>query len=240
VKLQCDLCREIVVADFAVDGDAIRVRCPACDGSFRVAATAASAATAGPSVPAPPAPTPPATTGPTLTCPKCGSTQAPADACRSCGLRVDRMDDYAAQRPVDGAPTMIAAWADAQAAWTDPAVHDRLANLAPAHHAAAWLARRYRDHLRASPGDAIAADRIARIARISEAALRASATPRGDKSAIGLAVGSTSAKPYRGVLTILIVLVMVIVAGTIYAIASTPSAPPDVPPIPITPPTPHH
>jgi hypothetical protein len=231
VKLQCDLCREIVVADFAVDGDAIRVHCPACDGSFRVGATATTSAQAAPTETAPPPPRLKIVfDGPSMACPKCGLVQAPAPGCRSCGLRADRMADYEANRDAHVPPEVAAAWAAAQASWTDAGLHERLANVAALHDAYAWIARAYRDHLRANPTDPISADRIARITRITEASLRASAAVRGVK---GAAPGAKPHRPYSGAIAILIALVLVIVAGTIYALASTSEPAPDVPPIPV-------
>lgn len=43
MKLQCELCREIVPADFAIGDRGIDVHCPACGGDYAVAATRGNA-----------------------------------------------------------------------------------------------------------------------------------------------------------------------------------------------------
>jgi len=232
MKLQCELCKDIVLADFVVDGEGIAVHCPSCGGHFRAGAThahpAPAAKAAATEADRPPSP------GPTMACPKCGTVQPEAAACRVCGLRAERMASYAAQNPAgNAAPELLAAWAVVEAGWDDVDAHDKLGNLIASHNAYAWAARRYRDRLRAAPDDPIATDRLARITRITEASLRASAVARSDARSDGMP--ASVAKPYRGVITVLIMLVVVIAAGTIYALASTSSSQSDLAPIPVEP-----
>ncbi len=255
MKLQCDLCREIVVADFVVAaggaaGDAIEVHCPACDGRFRATGRNAPAVAAAPATTPMPMPVAaltraartswqPPMGAPVMECPKCGEAQATGEACRMCGLKAPLMADYATKNPATDAPADVAAaWKAVEAAWSNVELHDRLANVVALHGDYAWIARRYREHLRADPTDAIAGDRLGRITRITEATLKATASLRRDRPA-PITPGAPAAKPYRGVVTVLVMLIMVIIAGTIYALASTSDPPPDVAPIPITPAPPH-
>jgi hypothetical protein len=165
--------------------------------------------------------------GPTMTCPKCGTVQRPADACRQCGLRADKMKGFSAADEA-ASPALTAAWAKCLATWSDPDAHEELAKVAAAHGAYAWVARRYRDRLREQPQNATAAQRLAAITRITEASLRAGAAVRPDAKGAGH-------KPYKSALTILIALVLLAAAGTIYAMVATPSEDPGAPPIPIQP-----
>ena len=208
MKLQCELCREIVVGDLAIDAAAgvLAVHCPACDGRFEVKAAARST----------PVPAPTVESGEAMTCPKCGTVQRPADACRQCGLRADKMKSFSAADDT-APPALTAAWAKCLATWSDPDAHEELAKVAAAHGAYAWVARRYRDRLREHPGNATAAQRLAAITRITEASLRASAAVRPDPK------GAAGHKPYKNAITILVALVLLAAAGTIYAMVTSPS-----------------
>jgi len=205
MKLQCDLCREIVAADFTVGSAGIEVSCPACGGHFTVAATRVTTAAR----PRPRTSTAPPD-GPTMTCPKCSEVQRVAPACRACGLLQARMDDFARDQEAQVPDVVRAAWAACEARWSDDAAHERLVSAVAATTSYPWAARRYREALRLRPDDATAAAQIERLARMAEATLRASATTRKD----------TARKPYRGVIAVLVVLVAVAAAGAIYAVAT--------------------
>jgi hypothetical protein len=220
VKLQCELCREIVVAELAIDGGRIAVHCPSCNGTFSVSATVAPKA----SEPIEDA----------MTCPKCGLAQRRASACRACGLNASLMADFTARDLAGAPPEVAAAWDACVAAWEHPAAHEELARAAAAHDAYAWVARRYHERLRADPGDAVAAAREAAIARIAEASLRASALPRRDRPPV--APGAPAPTPYRSSMTVLIALVLLAATGTIYALVATgPSDTASAAPIPVQP-----
>jgi hypothetical protein len=222
MKVQCDLCREIVVAELTIDGDKIAVRCPSCRGRFLVDATVEAPPEKAVVIAAP-------IDGPTMTCPKCGTVQRPSDACRQCGLRADKMKSFSTVDD-NAPPALTTAWANCLAAWSDPDAHEELAKVAAAYGAYAWVARRYRDRLRDQPSNATAAQRLAAITRITEASLRAGAAVRPD------ARGAAGHKPYKNVVTILVALVLLAAAGTIYAMVTTPSEDSAAPaPIPIQP-----
>ncbi|HTJ44899.1 MAG TPA: hypothetical protein VL463_22485 [Kofleriaceae bacterium] len=225
MKVQCDLCKEIVVAGLSIRGDEIAVHCPACDGTFTVGTSAAPAQqkdVAPPKI----------EDGPTMTCPKCGVVQRPADACRSCGLLASRMPDFVATEDLPAAE-VAAGWAACEAAWNDNAAHEALARLASAHNAYAYVARRYRERVKKNADDSIAAGRLAAITRMTEASLRAGATARNDRAP--LVPGAPPRKPYRASLTVLVMLVVLVAAGTVYALVTTPTEEPAAAPIPVQP-----
>jgi hypothetical protein len=209
VKLQCDLCREIVSADFAVtDGGStasIEVHCPACAGTFTVAATRDVAAR-------PPAPRrAPAADEPAMTCPKCGDEQPRAPACRSCGLMADRMPAFALDRDAGAPPDVVAAWDAVEVGWDDDAAHDRFLERVAAVPAYPWAAQRYREAARLRPGDRRATDRLVRLARMAEATLLSTAagTP------------PTAPRPYRGAIAVLVAMVLVVLVGFGFAVLAT-------------------
>jgi hypothetical protein len=231
VKLQCDLCREIVVADFAVDGGAIQVHCPACQKTFEVKATRGDAGAITPTPGPPPAAVEKAARPPgPMVCPKCGDAQPEAAACRTCGLLAAKMSDFArTAAPVP--PELEAAWSRAQEAWRDPASHDTVHVVATATSGFAWAAQRYRDRLRADPTDTIAAEQLARLARSAELTLFATATKKPDKQQ----------KPFKGSLVVLAILAVLVVIGVGYAIFAgglreDPGGPPAAAPAKVKPP----
>ena len=219
MKLQCEMCREIVVAELAIVDGCIQVHCPSCKGTSIVVPAVVPAAAA--TVVAPKTPEP-AIAGPSMRCPKCGLAQREADACRACGLLAANMADFTA-RDLAGAPSEVAAaWEACNAARTDASRHEELARTAAAHDAYAWVARRYHDRLRADPADAIAASRQAAIARITEASLRAGAATRAQRPTG--APFAPAPTPYRSSVTVLIALIMLVATGTIYVLVATPSS----------------
>jgi hypothetical protein len=214
VKIQCDLCKEIVVADFAVVGDgSIEIVCPSCRGRYAAPATRARRVT-GEQIQRPDgrprrASLPPPQPGlPDMTCPKCGEVQPPAMACRTCGLQASRMADYAAAEQASVPEAVAAAWEDARVRWSDPDAHERFVQSLAAAECYPWGARRYREILRERPGDTVAAEQIARLARMAEATLLAGAVSRQ----------APSLSPYRGISIVVFALILAIAAGLVYTL----------------------
>ncbi len=202
MKVQCLKCKEIVGIRFRVVGAGIQVTCGACSASYHVAetraATAAEAVVDQPS--APPADA-------AMSCPKCGSEQPPASACRVCGLAADRFAAWdAAHRTLE--PRLEAAWRACLAAWHDAGAHERFLERVAAQSAYSDAARRYRARLRDHGGDATDEARLARIAKMAEAALLSRAVASKD--------AANDKEPYRGVLLMLIMLVVLGGAGATY------------------------
>lgn len=211
MKLQCELCREIVPADFAIGDRGIDVHCPACGGDYAVAATRGNAvelavarAARRPAVASAGEP------ADAMTCPKCGDVQPRRAACRSCGLAAERMGDFAHNRDAGVSPEVAAAWDHAKAHWSDDDAHERVIRVAAAALAYPWVAQRYREALRLRPDDARAAEQLARVARMAEATLLSSATRRP----------VAQAKPFRGTLALLAGLVLLVAIGAVYATIS--------------------
>jgi hypothetical protein len=104
-------------------------------------------------------------------CPKCHAEVASGvDACPACGLATSRFDAFAAE-PIDAPPDLVLAWHECSAAWDDDGAHERFRSAAAAHGAFAYAAGAYRQAARERPGDARAADGLARVLRMAEAAL---------------------------------------------------------------------
>jgi predicted Zn finger-like uncharacterized protein len=193
VKLECEACRALVMVDtFQLRGDGIEVTCPACAVSFYIASRAA----------------PPATLpdGP-MQCPKCGTAQPEAEACRTCGLEATRFADFRASA-ADGADELDALWEATLAEWDDADRHRRFVEAASATDSFAVAARRYREVLRERPGDARADAALKRITRMAEAAMMVRAAARPAEA--------EGKEPYKNVLILLIALVMLAGAGGLY------------------------
>jgi hypothetical protein len=104
-------------------------------------------------------------------CPKCGKQRgAQETACARCGLLVARWRNFAKHSIIP--PSLDGKWAECEARWDDPAVHDAALSAAMAAHALPALARRYRKRLAGGP-DKVAETRLSRIAVLAEAAARA-------------------------------------------------------------------
>jgi len=206
VKLQCDLCKEIVAADLAIVGDAIEVTCPACKGTFT--APARGSAPVVELARARAARRTPEDGEPSMTCPKCGDLQPPGAACRTCGLLAERMADFRADLERSVPPEVLAAWEQVSASWSDLEAHERFVRTATTAMAYAWAAQRYRDALRLRPDDTVAAERLAKVAKMAEATLLASS---GRKPTAG-------PRPYKKVTMLLLALLAVAVLGIVYAL----------------------
>jgi hypothetical protein len=198
MKVQCDLCREIVVGELTVVGDTIEVHCPACDKSFTVAT--------GKTVP--PAPPPRAAIdGPSMTCPKCGDAQPTAKACRRCGLLAERMSGYEPPA-IEASPELVAAWETLEGRWEDRDAHQALLLQVTDAGAYPWAAQRYRAAARTRPDDRIASEQLGKIARMTEASMRSAASRRDEP-------GPT---PYKNVILLLGALIVLLVLVTVVTV----------------------
>jgi len=190
VRVECESCSKLGVAQLAVAGGVVRATCGAC-GHVTVTALAG----------APPEVAEQASEA--ALCPKCGAVRrADAIACATCGLAAARMAAFLDARDATVAEPVRSAWQHATDAWTDDARHDALFQVAATHNAYAWAAGRYR-----SRRDSIADRQLERLRRAAEATLLAGATVRAD----------ASARPYRATAGVLAALVIVVAAGLMYA-----------------------
>lgn len=188
MRVECERCRALVPAELTIDGDAVVVGCAACGASVRVAARAVEAA-------------PEVAPGPG--CPKCGAPASDAEACPRCGLARAAAAGWAAAE-VPPPPALAEAWAAVLAGWDEPAVHDRVAALALEHQALPWLARRYREAQRGRARDPVARARLERIASMTLAAVKATA--------------STPTAPRRSALPYVLLVFALVVAAVLVAV----------------------
>jgi hypothetical protein len=169
VKVQCELCREIVVlADFTPSAEGISIHCPACDGTYFVPAPRPDPGRDG-AAPGP-APPPAASTGEPAAgdaCPKCGRRQPPADACRHCGL-VFALWDPASAPTAAGDEEARRLFARAEEAWGETARHEAFIEHCSRTAQLPYAARRYRERLTRNPDDAVARAQQARVVTITE------------------------------------------------------------------------
>ncbi len=220
---------------FRSSGAGIDIECPACDGRYFVPAPAPDAgATAAPEAVSETAPEPepevaaaagaealsaaPGDGGAGsvnepdrhMCCPKCETSQAAGASCRRCGLLAERFAMFAGEGAAGTADAGLrAAWAECVARWDEPSVHDAFAERVVATEAYAFAARNYRAAARARPDDEIAAERLARVRRMAEAAVL-SAGPRNRRA-------RGERQPLRGAAWVLVVCVFLAIAGVVYA-----------------------
>jgi hypothetical protein len=222
VRVECESCRALVPASFAIEGDTVRATCAIChhvmsmpeassDASLQARAGARGRAAIEAAIDAPTdAPTDALTDAPTDArgqapqCPKCGAPcPREATACPTCGLTVARMAGYIEARDAAAPGPVRDAWSRAVAAWGDAARHDQLLQVVVTYNAYAWAAGRYRTAGR----DAIALRQLDRLGRAAEATLRASAAARP----------GAVATPYRATTGVLATFIVVIAVGLWYA-----------------------
>lgn len=108
-----------------------------------------------------------------MTCPKCGTAQPDADACRRCGLAARHFAAFVPDAPAPGTPALLAAWDGLLAAWDDPKQHDGFIALAQAENRLDFAASCYKDCDRPS-----ATEGLQRIRTIAALTMMGSATPR--------------------------------------------------------------
>ncbi len=215
MKLQCELCKEIVPAEFSIAGNGIDVTCPACRGTFRV--TARAEAPMVELARARVAKHRPAPGEPSMTCPKCDDEQPPRPACRSCGLLADRMADFVRDRDAKVPAEVTAAWDAVGTSWEDEAAHDRFVRAVSTALAYPWAAQRYRDALRLRSDDPIATEQLARLGRMAEATLLVTSGKKRDG-------GGKDAQPYKKVLIMFGALVVIAILGIFFTLMLTRNA----------------
>ncbi len=203
MRIECEACRQIVTADFAIDGSTLRATCPSCQVTMTTEIGAR-----------PPEP-------PAAVCPKCGTPRGAEPACPRCGLAADKVAEYAANRDAAIPELVRAGWQRVVDDWSSPASHDALLTLVTRDGCFAWAAARYREVSRARPDDPIASRELARLARAAEVALRATATAQPERESSAYAASTV----------ILFILVAVIAIGVIVAILMQAGGPPP-PPVP--------
>lgn len=212
MRVECESCRKLGVAQLAADGGVVRATCSGCGH-----VTTAVLASAPPEVVN--------ATSDAALCPKCGAVRrTDATACATCGLAVARMAAFRDARDATVAEPVRTAWQHATDAWTDDTRHDALFQVAASHNAYAWTAGRYRTRR-----DSIADRQLDRLRRAAEATLLAGATARAD----------AASKPYRATAGVLAALVIVVAAGLIYAMVARDRRHPAsaAPPVPSSPAT---
>ena len=156
-----------------------------------------------------------------IDCPKCGAERTTnADACTKCGLRTVRMETFAKVRDAKVSDAMKAAWQDAVDHWDDAKRHDAAFSLAAAQDALPWLGGRYRAE--AKQGDEMAAKRIEKIIKATEATLLATASERDPE-----------AKKRAGYIALGVAIVVLVIIGiVVYSGASRTKDAPAVSPPP--------
>jgi hypothetical protein len=142
-------------------------------------------------------------------CPKCSAARNEARTnCASCGLAHTKMAAFQTAR--DAVPDALeVAWSNAIKRWEDNTRHDELLRLVGQHDSYAWAAARYREQLRATPGDPIATAQLARVRRAAEVTMMSNAATREAKTPT----------PYRATFAILGLLILMIIAGVVYVTA---------------------
>jgi hypothetical protein len=195
VKVQCELCREVVpLADFVPSVAGIEIRCPACHGTFFVPADAPPAA-----VPAPAA-APDATE---MDCPKCGRRQPRAESCRYCGLLVARWDPAAAPA-AGGDEVALRLFAEVEAGWADRQRHEAFIEHCGRAGLLSFAARCYRERQRRDPDDAMARAQLARVVAVAEATYLTRPRESGD-----------APLPHRGVLVGVVILIFAVLLAVL-------------------------
>jgi hypothetical protein len=133
-----------------------------------------------------------------------------AAACRSCGLAVERFESYE-RDPIEAPPPVLAAWEACAAAWDDDGGHERFRAVAAATGAFAFAARAYRQARQERGGDdARAADGLARVQHMAEAALLT--RPTGERGEGGAPAGRRS---YRGAAVLLLLFLLLAAFGLV-------------------------
>ena len=179
MRVECESCRELVVANLGIDGDMVRATCPACRHVTLATVSVEEAPSDAP------------------LCPKCGAVRRNDVACVSCGLVVARWAAYSDARDAAVPQQVREAWTRATESWTSPAPHDELLQAAAANNSYAWAAGRYRTRR-----DSISTRQLERLQRAAEATLLASAHARPDTQ-------TSPYRATRSVLAFLIVALLV-------------------------------
>jgi hypothetical protein len=228
VKVQCELCREIVpLADFTPSSEGISIRCPACSGTYFVPAprqgeaggtvapsangvggggaerggAGAEGGVAGDAGGA--GSTDGGPQGHEVRCPKCGRRQPQAEACRHCGL-VFALWDPAKATGTTGDDVAQRLFALAEAAWSETARHTAFIEHCSRTGQLPHAARCYRDRLARDPDDAVAREQQAKVVKVTELTFLTRPRELADAPV-----------PYRRALIGLVVVVFLILLGLI-------------------------
>jgi len=169
VKLQCELCREVVDIDhFESDAAGLTVQCPDCNESYFIAAKTGSV---GERVTAAVAASPLSDSEQGRRCPKCESlVRDEALSCRGCGLLANNFESYRRDAETAVSDALADLWTNCREAWDDDDAHERFAEMVAASKDFAFAARVYRRELRSRPDDDKAATRLDRISQMAQAA----------------------------------------------------------------------
>lgn len=208
MRLECESCRQLVVASLGIDGGTVRATCPKCQHVMTSRVVPAELASAAPR------------------CPKCGAPRrGELAACASCGLAMSRMAAYTEARDAAVPSSVRDAWTRATERWSEIAAHDELLQLAATHNGYAWVAGRYRTRGQ----DPVAVRQLARLRRAAEATLFAGATARSDAA-------SRPYRAARSVLAILILAIAVgLLYATVIRGNPRPTRMPAIPARPLAP-----
>lgn len=142
-----------------------------------------------------------------MTCPKCGAEQALATACRRCGLTTTLMPKFREHDDASQPASVTTAWTQCELNWDDPSKHEKFVAAVVEANAFSFAARKYRAAAAKRPGDTVAVAQSERLAKMAEAALKATATQRPDKGS----------NPYKGTTIILAACIVAVVFGLVYA-----------------------
>jgi hypothetical protein len=209
VKLQCELCREIVAIDrFESDAQGLTIACPACSESYFIAAKSGSVGERK-AVAAKVRRVEPSDSEQGRRCPKCdGLVADTALACRGCGLLAKNFESYEHDADAAVPDELLTLWATCRETWTDDDAHERFADQVVSYKSFAFAAKVYRQELRARPDDERAADRLDRVSRMAEAAYLTKQPRKMDKK--------KAAEPYKGVVMLLIAIVLLAGIGAMF------------------------
>ena len=126
------------------------------------------------------------------------------------------METFAKVRDAKVTDEMKAAWQDVAAHWDDPKKHDAAFSLAATQDALPWLGGRYRAEAKA--GDAMAAMRIEKIIKATEATLLATASERDPEQ-----------RKRAGYIALGVALVVLVIIGIVVYTGSGRSTPTNTP-----------
>lgn len=145
-----------------------------------------------------------------MTCPKCGSYQAIAVACRKCGLTTTLMPKFREQDTDQQPPAVTTAWIAVELNWTDPGRHEKFVAAVVDASAFAYAARQYRAAAARRPDDTIAPAQIEKLRKMAEATLKATAVQRPEKAPM----------PFKGAAMLLAACIVAVIFGLVYAMIS--------------------
>ncbi|HWM86405.1 MAG TPA: zinc ribbon domain-containing protein [Kofleriaceae bacterium] len=148
-----------------------------------------------------------ALTPPSTVCPKCDSPLSPSEsACPSCGLRRAMFGRFRASHGDRVPAALEQLWRQVESQWSDPELHERFLSQVSLCGAYAYAASRYRRAARQRQSDAISKLQLERLSRMVHAVMAVSAVRKDERGA----------RPYRGVIALLVLLVAAGGIGSLY------------------------